>query len=487
MLTSHWAVRVGRSTAFSIAAEVLARAANTVFFILLARYIGEAEAGRYSLGFVFSALLLPFALGGFDQLLIRESARDHALAPRLLGNLLIVRAAGLLLCYLGLLGWLVVDRGYDAQTRLVVAILAATCVPEGLIDLYQGYLFAFERAGYITLIGAVTGGLKLAAGLIALALGSGAVGAAIVVLITSIASLILHGAVVAQRIGAPRWKLEWSLLLRYLGPAASFCLIAIFMTLDGLQDTLLLSRNYGPITVGVYAAATNMLSILSILPQGLRQAILPVMTKMYMQGPDSAVRLVGQSLRIVLVVALLIALSATLMSEYVLNLLYHGRFAAATPVLIILVWAFVFTCCAIPSARLIVVVGRQSVFLPATFISMLLNLGLNLFLQPRIGVQGAALARLASAVLLCLFGMVYVQRHIQHWPIGSVVRGPLAAVAAALLCAVALQMAQAPILAVLGVCWLVYGAGLWGLRVFNHEDLGRLRQFVRRRAAVDIP
>jgi O-antigen/teichoic acid export membrane protein len=486
MPTSHWAARVGRSAAFSIVAEVLARAANTIFFILLAWYIGEAEAGRYSLGFVFSALLLPFALGGFDQLLIREAARDHVLAPRLLGNLLIVRAAGLVLCYLGLVVWLAVDRGYDPQTRLVVAILAATCIPEGLIDLYQGYLFAFERAGYITLIGAATGALKLIAGLIALALGSGAVGAGSVVLVTSLASLVLHGWAVSRRIGPPSWRLDRQLWRRYQTPAIVFCLIAICMTLEGVQDTLLLSRLYGPAAVGIYAAAANLISILNILPQGLRQAILPVMAQLYTQSHDLALRLVGQSLRLVVVLTLLIGLSATLVGDYGLQLLYNGRFVGAAPVLITLIWAFVFATCAIPNARLIVVAGRQNVFVPVHVVSMLLNLGLNLALQPQLGAQGAAWARLASSALVCLFGMIYVQLRIQRWPIASQVRGPLAAVAAALICAAALQVFQLPPLVLLGVSWVVYGTGLLSLRVFNLEDLRRLREFVRRRAAVDL-
>jgi len=486
MPTSHWAVRVGRGAAFSVVAEVLARAANTVFFILLAWYIGEAEAGRYSLGFVFSALLLPFALGGFDQLLIREAARDRALAPRLLGNLLIIRAAGLLLCYLGLLAWLAFDRGYDPHTRLVVAILAATCVPEGLIDLYQGYLFAFERAGYITLIGAVTGAFKLVVGLVALALGSGAVGAGSVVLATSLTSLALHAWVVTRRIASPSWGFDRQLWRRYRKPAIVFCLIAICMTLEGVQDTLLLSRLYGPIAVGSYAAAANLISILNILPQGLRQAILPVMTQFYMQSRDYALRLVGQSLRLVLVLTLLIGLSATLVGDYVLRLLYHGRFVGAAPVLITLVWAFALATCAIPNARLIVAAGRQNIYVPVHVVSMLLNLGLNLILQPRLGAQGAAWARLASAALVCLFGIIYVQVRIQRWPIGGVVRGPLAAVVAALIGAAALKSLELPPLVLLGAGWLIYGAGLWSMRVVNLEDLRRIRQFVRRRVAIEL-
>ncbi len=483
---SHWAIRVTRGAGFSVVAEILARAANTIFFILLTWYSSEADPGRYALGFVFSLLLLPFAFGGFEQLLMREAARDRSLAPRLLGNLLLGRAVGAVLCYIGLLTWLSFDQSYDAQTILVIALLAATCVPESLINLYQSYLFAFERVEYITLIGAITGILKLMVGLVVLMQGHGASGAAMVVLAASITSLVLHATIVSWRIGPPCWRLDRELWRIYFRPASVFFVIAIATTVEGTQDSLLLSRLYGPAIVGVYAAATGLISILNILPQGFRQAVLPVLTDVYTNARDKTIPIVAQSLNLILTLTLLISLTLTLAIDDILSILYHGRFATAGPVFVTLVWAFVLMCCAIPNARLIVVAGKQDVYVPIHIISMLLNLGLNLWLQPWLNVQGAALARLASASLICGFGIIYVQMRIQRWPVVHIIVRPLAAAGTALIIMISLRMLHVPLWLTLPVGWGIYGGMIWQLRVFSAENVRWMHQLMRRRVVTDV-
>lgn len=479
---THWALRVARSTIFSIGAEVLARTANTVFFVLLTWYAGETEASYYSIGFVYSTLLLPFVFAGFDQLLSRESARNRELAPRLLGNLLIARVVAALLCYLGLLVWLVYQQDYTTHSVLVIALLGATIIPDSLTNLYQGYLFAFERVHYITLIGAVTGVLKLVAGLIVLGMGQGAVQASLVVLAASFLALVLHNRVVSQRIGPPVWSLDWNVWSRFFAPAVVFYLISVFITIEASAGPLLLSLRYDPVAVGTYAAAANLIALLNIVPLSFRQAILPILTSIYASTPEQAVRVVAQSLRLLLITTLLIALSLSFLVDLLVPILYQGHFTEAIPVLITLIWGFVFTCCAIPHGRLIVVANHQNVFVPLHFTSMAINLLLTLLLLPAYGVMGVAVANLVSTAFIFLAGVVYVQLRLQRWPVARAVRGPLVAAALLLVSALLLRMVHVPLLLALGTGWILYGVTLWGLRVLSHEDVRWLQQLVRRRA-----
>jgi O-antigen/teichoic acid export membrane protein len=481
---NHWALRVARSTIFGVVADVLARAANTIFFILLTWFASEAAAGRYSLGFIYSMLLLPLAFAGFEQLLNREAARDPDRAPLLLGNLLIARTIGSLLCYTGLLVWLVLDQGYDRQTAIVIAILAATIVPESLINLYQGYLFAFERVAYITLIGAITGAFKLATGLIVLALGGGAMGAAGAVLATSIISFILYTAIVARRIAPPQWKPDWHIWTRSFLPAGSFFIIAILLTLENALGPLLLSRYYGPVAVGVYSAASNLINILNMLPTSFRQAILPLMTSAYVQAQEQAIRILSQSLRMLLTITLFLGVNASLIAAPLLGIVYQGKFADAAPVFIALIWAFTFTTCAIPHGRMIVVTNHQGMFIPFHFVSMVLNLVLSLLLMRTMAVLGVALATMASSFFIFLAGLVYVQLRIQRWPVARVIRGPVVAAILMMAGVWVLHMMHVPLLLAMLPGWLIYGGALWGLRVFSLDDIRLIQQFIRRRRAV---
>ena len=54
----HWALRAARGTVLGVLAEIAARGANTIFFILLARHL-ESDAGAYTLGFTYALVADP--------------------------------------------------------------------------------------------------------------------------------------------------------------------------------------------------------------------------------------------------------------------------------------------------------------------------------------------------------------------------------------------------------------------------------------------
>ncbi len=480
---NHWALRVARNTVFSAVAEILARAANTVFFILLTWFASESAAGSYSLGFIYSTLLLPLAFAGFEQLMTREGARNREQAPALLGNLLLARAASSILCYLALITWLALDEGYDPQTAVVITIIAATIVPESLINLYQGYLFAFERVGYIPLIGAVTGVVKLVLGTVVLASGLDAIGAASVVLIISILSFLIYSAVIARYIAPPRWKPDWQVWTTFFWSASSFFIIAILLTLESVIGPLLLSRVHGTVAVGVYAAATSLINLLQILPISFRQAVLPLMSHAYTHAREQATRIMAQSLRLLLTTTVFIAITASLLAAPALNLLYGGKFADATPVFITLVWTFLFATCSIPHGRMIVVANHQGRFILFHLLSLALNFTLVLLLMPTMVVLGVALATLASSSFIFFAGLIYVQAYIERWPVGSVLWRPLVAGILMLSVAWLLHVLRLPLVVTLVSSWGVYAVAIWGLRVFSADDVRLLQQVFRRRQA----
>jgi O-antigen/teichoic acid export membrane protein len=313
-----------------------------------------------------------------------------------------------------------------------------------------------------------------------LALGMGAIGAASVVLITSILSFLISSAVIARRIGPPRWRPDRHIWARTFLPASSFFVIAILLTLENMLGPLLLSRAYGPVAVGTYTAAATLINLLQILPISFRKAVLPLMAQAYATRRAQAVRIMGQSLRLLLATTLFLAITASLLAAPVLQVLYRGEFAGASSVFILLVWAFVFTACAIPHGRMIVVANHQGRFILFHVLSLLINLGLVLWWMPTMGAQGVALATLLSSAFLFFAGMVYVVQSIERWPVETVLRGPLIAGALMLAVVLGLQELHVPLLLAMLPGWCLYGLVLWELRVFSMDDMRLLRQFIRR-------
>jgi O-antigen/teichoic acid export membrane protein len=478
----HWALRAARGTVLGVLAEVAARGANTIFFILLARHL-ESDAGTYTLGFTYALLLIQLSLGGLEQLINREVARKEYPSALILGNYLLARLASSLLGYGALALWLFGPFGYEAAVNQVVLIVGATFIPDSLTALCQGYLIARDRVGAITLLGALTGGLKLALGALVLALGGDALAVAWVLLAISLITLVLY-------LGLICWRFEWPVLsfdrafwLKTLRDELPLLGIAVLFTIESSADAVLLARGSNTIALGVYAAAANILLPLMILPQTYRQIILPIMTAWYHTQRERAYEIYRQSTRLALIVALLLGTSVALVADQVVLILFKGHFATAVPVLQILIWSFVFASLLVPNGRLLLVTGRQSAIVPIQCVSLLINLGLNVWLQPLIGAQGAAIARVASSGLTFVVCLIYVQRTIYQWNLFSALIRPICAALVLGLVAGGLRWAGVHWLPALVAGWLAYAGALFALRGISIGELRSLLALLRQSRA----
>jgi len=476
----HWALRAARGTVLGVLAEVAARGANTIFFILLARHL-ESDAGAYTLGFTYALLLIQLSLGGLEQLINREVARKQYPSALILGNYLLARLASSLLCYGALALWLFGPYGYEASVNRVVLIVGATFIPDSLTALCQGYLIARDRVGSITLLGALTGGLKLALGGLVLALGGDALAVAWVLLSISLITLALY-------LGLICWRFEWPVLsfdrafwIKSFRDELPLLGIAVLFTIESSADAVLLARGSNTIALGVYAAAANILLPLMILPQTYRQIILPIMTSWYHTQRERAFEIYRQSTRLALIVTLLLATSVALVADQLVRILFKGHFATAVPVLQILIWSFVFASLLVPNGRLLLVTGRQSAIVPIQCVSLLLNLGLNVLLQPLIGAQGAAIARVASSALTFVVCLIYVQHTIYHWNLFSSIIRPVCSALILALVTGGLRWAGMHWLPALAAGWLAYAGALFALRGISIGELRSLLTLLRQR------
>jgi O-antigen/teichoic acid export membrane protein len=478
----HWALRAARGTVLGVLAEIAARGANTIFFILLARHL-ESDAGAYTLGFTYALLLIQLSLGGLEQLINREVARKEYPSALILGNYLLARLASSLLCYGALALWLFGPYGYETSVNRVVLIVGATFIPDSLTALCQGYLIARDRVGSITLLGALTGGLKLALGGLVLALGGDALAVAWVLLSISLITLALY-------LGLICWRFEWPALsfnrtfwAKSLRAELPLLGIAVLFTIESSADAVLLARGSNTVALGVYAAAASILLPLMILPQTYRQIILPIMTSWYHTQRERAFDIYRQSTRLALIVTLLLATSVALVADQLVPILFKGHFAMAAPVLQILIWSFVFASLLVPNGRLLLVTGRQSAVVPIQCGSLLLNLGLNFLLQPLIGAQGAAIARVASSALTFVVCLIYVQRTIYHWNLFSAVVRPVCAALILALITGGLRWAGMHWLPALAAGWLAYAGALFALCGISMDELRSLLALLRQSRA----
>jgi O-antigen/teichoic acid export membrane protein len=290
----------------------------------------------------------------------------------------------------------------------------------------------------------------------------------------------------ALYLGLICWRFEWPVIsfnrafwAKSLRDELPLLGIAVLFTIESSADAVLLARGSNTIALGVYAAAANIILPLLILPQTYRQIILPIMTAWYQTQRERAFDIYRQSTRLALIVTLLLSTSVALVADQLVPILFKDHFTAAVPVLQILIWSFVFASLLVPNGRLLLVTGRQSVVVPIQCASLLLNLGLNIALQPLIGAQGAAIARVSSSALTFVVCLIYVQRRIYYWNLFSAVVRPICAALVLALVTGGLRWAGVQWIPALVAGWLAYAGALFALRSISVDELRSLLALLR--------
>lgn len=169
-------------------------------------------------------------------------------------------------------------------------------------------------------------------------------------------------------------------------------------------DVWLLSLNYGVSAVGIYSAATS-------IADRIRQAILPIsyslMYRMAREQTSSARRMLFRVAMTVGLVLLIPVLVLVLLSRQILTLLFGEAFADADlPLLLLSVGAYFGALASLLTPYYVAHLRRPLTLSIIAWVMVAVGLVLCLWLIPKFGLAGAAMATGAIQILGFLFGLM---------------------------------------------------------------------------------
>ena len=393
--------RLLRNTGLSVVGSVVGRLASSVFFILISRSYGVEVSGTFSIALSYYYLGSRLSFWGLDHLLTREVARAPAELDRYLSNFLPLRAA-LGALSLSVVGLIILRSGYDGETKALILIVALSIWFESIGNLCQAVFVAFEELEYLALIAVVVGGGKL---LLAILLRN----SGILVLAGAFSASNLVGMLIGLWLALRRSRFalshfDWRTSLVQLRIALPFFFIATFFILDNRTDVILLSALSPKYEIGLYSAAVAVIAALSMIPQGFRTSIYPLLARYQASSQTATLKLYTSASKYLFVFSLPVAVGVTVLAEDVIRVLYGPSFAEAAGLLQVAVWSFFTYSMTVLNSRMLIVHDQQrklSLFLLG---SSLVTIAANVLLVPRIGILGAAIAKVMSSVTLWLLG-----------------------------------------------------------------------------------
>lgn len=373
----------------------------TGFFVglWLARVLGPEDFGRFNYLLAWLGLFNAIAWLGVGDTVVRDLVRERGDEARILGSAFGLRLLGSLLAVALALGVGWASGALRGEMLLLLALLALGVpfaeVPAGIWMWFASH----------TRIGPVALGKNLSMALGALLrvavvlLGLGLAGLVAAVAAESV--LLCLFILAAYRLAGQRWR-DWRWDARHargmLLTGLPLLLSALAVSLNARVDQLVLGQLAGMDALGQYSAALRFSEIWWVLPPIILQTLAP----RFIYAPDLRERLrpnVARILAGMLALALLPCVALSLVGPQLLGAVLGPRYGGAAPVLVLHVWTAVAVFADAPVSQYLLATGRQRALLMKSLLVLALNLAGALWLVPRWGGEGAALALLAAQLL----------------------------------------------------------------------------------------
>lgn len=391
------------SLALGEAGYMLLRFAAVIY---LARVLVVEGFGRLNFVIALVTYFMLFVNMGLNELGVREVSRRHELVGEYVGTITSLRTALAVVAF----GLLAVSCWWIglSQTDTALALLAG-----GMLFTYAWSVeWAFRGLEQMGVVGR------------ARALNSLVYLVAVVAVVRGVNDLLLVGACLVggeliavaylhfhywRRLGAVRLHVrlgDWAALLRQSWPIGlAFAMSTTFFQVDFILLGLLKDET----AVGLYSAAGRLISIFFTLTIIYVSAVFPHISQRAREAPGELGRFLAQASRAALVVALPAGLLATLLARPILAALYGPSYLGATLAFQVLVWSLVVYVLSHLLSYSLVGQNRQTAYLGILTLGAVVNVVLNLMFIGPFGIVGAAVAKLATQVVILLvaYGLLY--------------------------------------------------------------------------------
>ena len=469
----HASQRIAYGTAFRAVGEVLAKPASLVFYVVMARELGQAGFGVFNFALSLASILLILGGLGLQERLARELARDADRVDTLVWNVLVLKGTAML-ALLAAIGAIAALGDYSSNERLAIVIVAVGVGFENLAMIVAAVFQAFERQHYIATSLLANRLSTAAVGIGALLLGGGLVVVSLIATLGSALGLGIAYALMVRRVVRPKRRIDpgaWGRLIRTSVPLGGIAVLGQSVLRSSVVLVGLLAASTAE--VGDYSAAFRLIEATLFISWSFSSAALPWFSRHpgERRGPGGLSRAFELALKVVISAMLPLALLFGLYAEPLIEALYGAEYSGAIEPLRIL--AAMTVLWGVNGAITAVLIGRDRprVYVAPALVAIVLTIALALVLIPEHGALGAALTTVPAAVALTLGTIAATTRIVGRPNPVRVLAAPALAglgFAAATLVAAALPWVPAALLAL-----AAYGIVFLAVeRSFHPDDFG---------------
>ena len=388
-----------KNTGWIIFAQIYQMFLSLVIGVLSARYLGPSNYGTINYAASYISFFTIICALGIEGIVVKEMVKTHEDDGEILGSSIVMRLAAGFLSMVAVCTIVAVVNPGD-QVLLVVSFLQSLVLLFNafhIIDTwYQSYLHS--KTSTIIKCIAYTGMSVYRIWL--LATGKSvewfAFATSLDALLIAILFLFRYKKDGKQKLRFSYTKSKHLLRLSY-HLIISYLMAAVYNQMDRLMIGKMIDQTH----VGYYAAASTICHMWMFVPQALANSAQPLIMELKEKDEGLYIRRIKQLSGAIFWIGILFAICITILSHFIIDVLYGKDYAQARGPLILMIWSTVFAAMSYARAIWMVCENKQKYTKYILFGGTVVNFVLNAVWIPTIGMNGAAIATIITEFVCC--------------------------------------------------------------------------------------
>lgn len=394
--------KVVKNASWMIASKILQAVLALAINMLTARYLGPSNFGliRYAASIV--AFAIPIMQLGFPNILVQELTNYPEEEDKIVGTGLILNLISSFACLVGIFGFVSIANNGETETILVCVLFSTQLIFQA-IELVQYWFQAKLLSKYFSIASFIAYVCASAYKFYLLFAGKSVIWfAAFNALDYGLVALIL----LIFYFKKYKKKISFSKEVgkRMFAKGKHYILSSLMVTIFAQTDVVMIKFMLGDYENGLYSSALTCATMSSFVFAAIIDSMRPVIFEAKKNNDEERYLLnIKRCYSIVIYLALLQSVAMTIFSSIILRIVCGEQYLEATNALQIVVWYTTFSY--IGSVRNIWILGenKQKYLWIINLGGATMNVILNSFLIPSMGINGAALASLITQIFTNVF------------------------------------------------------------------------------------
>lgn len=449
--------------------DVFVKFTGMITAIVLARYLGPEDYGKYAFVISFVLIFAVFSDFGLNELTIRDVAIDHSLAPQYFTSSLISKFifSCLSIVFLILLAYLM---GFPEEIILYIIVFSISILFLTLTNSISSMFKAFEQMEYVSVIMFINS-IALLVFILTLVYFNGSL---LQIIFSRVLALfigfIIGFIILTKKALKPDFLINLSFIKRLVVNAFPFLTVVIFHVLYLNVDIILLSKIKGVIHVGWYTAAANDIFFgLHIIPATISTIIYPIFSRHYTESIERFRNSCNFAIKILILLGVPISVGIFILAPQIIHFIFGPRYENSIAVLQIFALSISFVFARDPLGLGLAVTGKIKTLMWLNASFLVLNIILNILLIPFYAEIGAAIASVICIFLSLLASYYILNKEIKSLNITKNYYRPI--IAALIMGFIIYTLNSYNLIAVIFIGAIIYFFIIFILKTFSSSEL----------------